>query len=318
MRNKILIAGAGQLGSRYLQGMKKVSLPLDIFIYDVSEDSLSMAKSRWEEIAENDIAHTVTFIHSLDTISEEFTIAIVSTTAAVRKNVIETILLTNSVHYWILEKVLAQDISDIETMEKLTRAAKGVWVNTPRRIMPWYDAIKQQLIPDQKITMNVTGGLWGIACNSMHFIDLMEWFTGESLQSVYTDGLSNKWTESKRKGYYEITGQLKTVYANKSEAFFTSIPYLTDMTLNIIQDNKQWVVQETTGKAYSSDGQCLEGRLNYQSELTEMMVMEIIESGTCMLPTLSQSASAHRIFLASLILHWNHSHDQKIIKLPIT
>ena len=35
MKRKVLIAGAGQLGSRYLQGLSKVDEPLEIHVYDL-------------------------------------------------------------------------------------------------------------------------------------------------------------------------------------------------------------------------------------------------------------------------------------------
>ena len=40
----ILIAGAGQLGSRHLQGVKTSKYELDIWVYDLSEDSLKVAE----------------------------------------------------------------------------------------------------------------------------------------------------------------------------------------------------------------------------------------------------------------------------------
>ena len=40
MSNNLLIAGAGQLGSRYLQGLALFDKPLNIWVYDISEASL--------------------------------------------------------------------------------------------------------------------------------------------------------------------------------------------------------------------------------------------------------------------------------------
>ena len=53
MDSTILIAGAGQVGSRYLQGMAKCWNTLNIFLYDVSDQSLQLAKMRWEEVFHN-------------------------------------------------------------------------------------------------------------------------------------------------------------------------------------------------------------------------------------------------------------------------
>ena len=50
MHKKVLLVGAGQLGSRYLQGLAKVSIPLEIHVLDISESSLRIAEARWNEV----------------------------------------------------------------------------------------------------------------------------------------------------------------------------------------------------------------------------------------------------------------------------
>ena len=42
----VLIAGAGQLGSRYLQGLSYLSVKLNIWVYDISTTSLLLDKTR--------------------------------------------------------------------------------------------------------------------------------------------------------------------------------------------------------------------------------------------------------------------------------
>ena len=50
MSATILITGAGQLGSRYLQGLTNCKETLDIYVNDISERSLQIAKQRWEQV----------------------------------------------------------------------------------------------------------------------------------------------------------------------------------------------------------------------------------------------------------------------------
>ena len=47
---KILLIGAGQLGSRHLQGLLKFQKKQFIYVLDRSEDSLTVAKKRAAEI----------------------------------------------------------------------------------------------------------------------------------------------------------------------------------------------------------------------------------------------------------------------------
>ena len=115
----ILIAGAGQLGSRYLQGLAKCQNTLDIHVHDISELSLQIARQRWEkvcqqatdfhgELTKSAVQKKITFDSSFETIPKQIDIAIVATNADVRPQVVKQITANNEVRYWVLEKLLAQ------------------------------------------------------------------------------------------------------------------------------------------------------------------------------------------------------------------
>ena len=56
----ILIAGAGQLGSRHLQGVKTSKNELDIWVYDLCKESLKVAEVRYNQVeSKNKTAHFV-------------------------------------------------------------------------------------------------------------------------------------------------------------------------------------------------------------------------------------------------------------------
>ena len=83
--------------------------------------------------------------------------------------------------------------------------AEGAWVNTTRRASSWHQQIYEQLPRVQSWQVKGSGGAWGMACNSIHFIDLIAWWTGEELISVDASGLE-KWFPSQRSGFWEVTG----------------------------------------------------------------------------------------------------------------
>ena len=94
-----------------------------------------------------------------------------------------------SVNYWVLEKVLAQSKQELEFINSTITDAKGIWVNTPRRLTSWHQQLKLKFYDQGPLTIKKVGGMWGLACNSIHFIDLVAWWTSESLLSVNTDRL---------------------------------------------------------------------------------------------------------------------------------
>ena len=50
MTKIIGLFGCGNIGKRYLQSLKKIKEPLNIFIYDINNDSLSKAILAYNEI----------------------------------------------------------------------------------------------------------------------------------------------------------------------------------------------------------------------------------------------------------------------------
>ena len=64
MKYRVAIIGAGQLGSRYLQGMVHCKLPLHIMVIDPSNESLVRAQDRWNEVSAIRNVHFVEFLKS--------------------------------------------------------------------------------------------------------------------------------------------------------------------------------------------------------------------------------------------------------------
>ena len=74
MKNNILIVGAGQLGSRHLQGALKVLVPIDVFVIDPSNESLAIAAQRATEIDHN---HTIKYQTDWNNLPAIFDIVII-------------------------------------------------------------------------------------------------------------------------------------------------------------------------------------------------------------------------------------------------
>lgn len=317
MQTTILISGAGQLGSRYLQGLSECSIPLTIYIQDCYQESLQKAEHLWNEVSDNTI-HRTSFHLSLNEIPNEIDITIVATTADVRPHVVSEISQSINVNYWVLEKVLAQSDTALELIYESVENCSGAWVNTPRRMMPWHQKIKRHLYLGSPLTLKVKGGSWGLACNAIHFIDLLSWWTGEKVESISTDHLSSEWFESKRKGYWEVFGTLEICFSGGTIAQLTSD--LSDDSNSIFVNDEQfsWDINEIEGLAKRSDGMEITGKLPYQSEITAELIEAIISDGKCELPTLEESIALHRVFLNSMQIHWDKAGMHTSSVVPIT
>ena len=122
----ILIIGVGQIGFRYLEGLSKVKLELDIIIIDSSDLSLRSAKERWFETVKNQFNHKIRWCQTLPKEIYNVDLAIVATCSKGRATLINEITRVVSVRYWVLEKVLAQSKQELDLIENATTNAKGI------------------------------------------------------------------------------------------------------------------------------------------------------------------------------------------------
>ncbi len=203
----VLIAGAGQLGSRYLQGLSRSTLDLSIYVYDISVESLERAKTRWNEVVPEKTRYQLFLLTDFNQIPDNIDLAIISTNSQIRAELVSSLNKKCKIRYWILEKVLAQSVEQINEIESTLANAKGAWVNTPYRAMTWYKKIRNQMnLGHHFVAEGVGGKTFGLACNAIHYLDLLCWFSWERVESIQIDGLDNSWYKSKRPGFWDLFG----------------------------------------------------------------------------------------------------------------
>jgi hypothetical protein len=314
----VLISGAGQLGSRYLQGLVKCRLPLKIMVHDSSLVSLERARLRWNEVLDPHSIHTVSYHSSIETLPHQIDVVILATTADSRPIVIRDIATHASVRFWVVEKVLAQNQSGLDEIVKHIGVGFNAWVNTPRRMMPWHREIKAQLGLGRPMTLKVQGGAWRLACNAVHFLDLLEWWSGETISGMTTDLLAPHWFESERRGFWEIAGTLSATFSGGASAHLCANQSSNGVRLEVTDGRLTWLIAEADGIANRSDGLAIVGRMQYQSEMTAPLVESILEGRGCDLPTLEESARLHRTFIHGMLEHWKRAGNAGATAVPIT
>ena len=314
MKKNIGIIGVGQLGSRHLQGAKTAQLNLKIDVVDSSLDSLEKAKQYYNEIPENKFSKEVHYLNSIQEMNDDLDLVIIATSAAVRLSVIKELVTTKKVKNIILEKVLFQTEEEYYEAQNIFQKYNiNVWVNCPRRMFPFYDEIKN-IIAQDTVIFNVSGSDWGLACNSIHFIDCFSFITNQKEITINTNALDKTFFESKRKSYYEFTGTLlgttprgDVLILNSSKN--SQIPPL----LTITTKEKTIVVDET--KAFytlftAEELKTKKVNLYYQSQLTGILIEEVLLKKEVRLTPFDESMKLHLPFIKSLLAFYN----QEILK----
>jgi hypothetical protein len=261
----------------------------------------------------------VQFSTSLKDVPQRLDLALVVTPAHCRARVVADLASRHQVKAWILEKMLAQSCEQLDQIEQCLAGNNQVWVNTPRRLMAWHQSIRAQLLPGgpSPLQVRVLGGSWGLACNAIHFIDLVGWWTQASVQSVNPSGLG-QWAQSKRAGFHEVFGSLWVTYTDGSELELCCHSGREPVQISVVTPQGAWLIEESAGKCTGPAGQQLHGQVIFQSALTAPLVKQILQEGRCDLPTLAESTAQHRPLLSSLLTHWNQSQGCQDSIVPIT
>ncbi len=322
MKN-VCIIGAGNIGSRHLQGLKKVTFPLNIEVVDPSKESLEIARQRYEQI-ESSAGHKISFLTSLPKVSKKTDLAIVATNSNVRMKVTEQLLTTSAVKYLVLEKILFQNPKDYSAMDKLLKKMEcKTWINFSMRTIPFYHDLKGKL--KGPIQMIVSGSQYGLITNAIHFIDYIAFITGDYDFTVATNGLDPKPIESKRKGFLELNGTLNACFKNGSLGSFTcysngNAPFM----IEFLSSKYCCISKESEGKAWVSSGdtdwkwQETDSNIPFQSSMTNKLVEDLLRSGNCPLTSYKDAVKLHITFLDSLLQFLNKTSEKKYSVYPFT
>ena len=306
MNKKIAIIGAGQLGSRHLQGLARVAQALDIFIVDPSAESIRVALERFDAVATGN-GSNVTPLAEIAQLPTQLDVVIVATAAHVRLAVLERLLQHAKVAKLLLEKVLFQDLSQYQAAtDVLGSLGDKTWVNCAQRLWPFFLDLRQRFHNDPTLELVVTGSNWGLGCNAVHNTDIAEFlWDGAKRQHA---SLDSEVIDSKRAGFKEFTGELVTEVAGGGRLRQRSwaageAPFCVSVSHPQLQQT--WNV--SSGQLYSADAasgwapQTSALAAPFQSQLTAQIVESMLAGTDCGLPTFAQAAATHVATLAALL-----------------
>ena len=321
---KIAIVGAGQLGSRHLQGVLKINVPVEVEVVDPNTQSLELAEQRAGEIALNDNIKSVRYINAISGLSNDIDICIIATTANVRYSILSELVGSKKIKNLVLEKVLFQKLSEYTlTLDLIEKNNIKCWVNGPRRMMPVYTEIRLLISPGDRITYTVVGGEWGLACNAIHFIDHLNFLNGTTGFTYDTSGIYDV-VEGRRKGNYEFWGSVLG-RSNGSELFLHSRGDCgAGWKIEILTNKYLWQIDEVNGTLTTSSSvdswKPLVSRFDflYQSQLTNVVCENILLKGDSGLTPYAISSELHQEMLNSFIPLFNEKTGGNIDYCPIT
>lgn len=272
---KVGIVGVGNIGLRYLQGILRQFPDAEMLVID--------RDSRLTELKAMELG-PVKYVSSLDDISERLDLFVVATSCDSRLEIYRRCLELDP-RYIVLEKYLFK--SRREFAECLSIACVPTFVNQ------WMFGAKSfnSLINERVSSVVVKGFNWGLACNSVHWIDLLKRTLGISNLRVGKRSIIHEVFGSKRAGYEEVYGDwiFEDTDSNKTFRLIDSPNDSLSPGLTIKVDKEDYHFDY---KTVSRKGNVV-GHFPYFSEQIGGIVQELLKSGTCCLPTIEESVSQH-------------------------
>ena len=272
---RICVVGVGNIGMRYVQGISKTFPDAQLVLIDCD--------ARLKELAQLDLGN-VLLLPSLDDIEVPIDLFVVATSCESRLSIYKRCLELNP-KYIILEKYLFKSRQEYEECLSLTRV--------PTFVNQWMYGSKtfDCLFENDAQSVELRGSGWGLACNSVHWMDVFKRHMNITHLQVGSDTVISEVFASKRTGYEEIFGEL--VFEDRDSDKTFKLVDLPDPSLV----NMQKITVD--GKVYTFDfskiieGETVLSHFPYFSELIGGIVGEILEHGSCHLPLLEESISQH-------------------------
>ena len=315
----IAVIGAGQLGSRHLQSLAMLDRNVQVWAIDPDPHSRQTAQHRWDEASgAAERRSALRAASSLAALPKIIDLAIVSTTADVRPEVVSKLASSRVVRFWVLEKPLAQSPAGLHWLEVSTADSEGAWVNTPFRTFALFRHLRDRLLGNGQLTVHVEGPSWGLLSNAIHYLDVVQFLTGETLTSVSTQHVSRDWYEQKRRGFWDADGLLAARYSGGTTVDLSSGGEAVLPAFYLRQGDAEWTLDEAVGSARSESECILTSPPPLQSEATDFLVERMWTDGTCGLPAIQASAQLHKVFLQAVTALWRQMPDRDVREPPIT
>ena len=315
----IAVIGAGQLGSRHLQGLKKAQIQMNIHVLDASEESLSVCRQRYNDIPDNELVKKIQFTTQWESLPDVIDIAIVATGSTPRCSIIHELVEKHHCRRLILEKFLFPKMSQYDEIASLFQEHDvKAWVNCSRRYFTVYQDLRDLLIQDGPIDFLMKGKNWGLCCNSIHFIDLFAYLTGEKNIHFDCSGIDPHINESKRPGYIEMTGTIKGKSDNGSTLQLGSYSDFEGGTTFSIESKHHKVEIFEGQNKIVVDGSEQAMNLSYQSDLTGKYIEDLVNKHQLVLATFTESANLHQQILPYFLDIYNKITGLQSDLCPIT
>ena len=295
---RILLVGAGQIGSRHLQALASVDSVTEVVAVDPSDSSLYRARSLWLE-TKGSSYKTLSLVSSLDQLSGTFDLCILATNSSHRFELLNCVIRLG-IKYILAEKVLFQSLHQLsKSLELCNSLSVKLFPNyVYRYVQPWGNF--RQLLDKSAFNFDVCSGDIGLATNLPHWLDLVEYVSSSSLNQLSVT-LSDSPYSSKRGGdLIDFAGHAQGSTTNGTKFHIFCQGDFRPPIFKLSTKNSTCTLDELD---LTIAGDLLPDSLSFHqpmvSKITSQAVIDILNDRT-VFPELSDTFSMNSIFLSAL------------------
>lgn len=315
-RPTFALIGLGNIGFRHLQGLSRVGSRLRLVAVDPDQAALDRASAEWAST----VGTPLETISDLGALPRETRVAIIATSAAGRLNILRRVLVHAAPDLLVLEKVVFQQLRDFDEATALAAASGAkIVVNCHRRMWPLYKSLVKIADRRAAFALSFRCRSLGLACNSVHFIDALQFLSHDAAPRLVGSNLGEIYS-SKRSGYFEVFGSL-SFSTDRGRLQLEAQPDGPEtLEGTFMLDHRCYSLSEAEGHVAAADGEvlCDTGRAPLLSELTGLLVANILDGLSPTLATLADSRAAHAALFSALELHFQRQGVDTSFGLPIT
>lgn len=309
MKKKVLLVGVGGIGFRHFQAILKCESDIELYVADIADEALEKVKEYALSLGYN---NNILYFKAVNDIKGQyFAAAIIATSSKIRKEVFMSIISNNVLANVVFEKVLFPKVDDYyEVNNVLIEKNISAYVNCTGRENRYYQQLKERMKDCKKIKFYYRGSNWGLACNSIHKIDLFAYLINSEEKELVLNGdlLERKIYDSKRNGYKEFYGRFCGKFNNNAEFLIECDHEDNEVVVDIYADEIFYSIREGNEILVFNENklESIPFEVEYVSNTTTGIIDNLIRHKEIHLPSYGESMEYHLPFLKMLIKHMNH------------
>ena len=316
--DKICLIGFGNIGFRYFEAILKLKNKFNLYIIDIN----SPFKKGHDYLKKNKITKKIFFLKNLNEIDvKKFDLVIISTTCDGRLRLIEKVKKSFTFKNIIIEKPITQSETELVKLKKIL--PKNSWINSQKKSFKIYKDIKKKINLKNKVIMKVEGNSWGICCNSLHLIELFNFFCQKKITKIQ-ETKKLKWVKRKRNKFFDLDdGEIKISYGNDL-LFLSSSKNRSlknwNIKVMIINGKKKWEIFEKDNLIMQDyNKKKITHKVLYISEYMVEIISNILSKNykRIYIPNFASSYILFRPTIRFFLKKWRQKH-KKAITVPIS